>query len=177
MFAEYCSMPFEVEPVEVIDSFGESHGEALPLWERVYGACMKESLNLEPAEVIDSFGESHGEARILMSISKQSDAAFQTSDKGRHLASFADCNLPARPAPVYPDLAPREMEVETSYINGVLGLELAQADITRLLRRCVWACICARAPEISMPSRPLKPVFPPLIIVTAACRVRLLSLF
>ncbi len=27
MFAEYCSTPFEVEPVEVIDSFGESHGE------------------------------------------------------------------------------------------------------------------------------------------------------
>jgi hypothetical protein len=27
MFSEYCSTPFEVEPVEVIDSFGESHGE------------------------------------------------------------------------------------------------------------------------------------------------------
>lgn len=25
MFSEYCSAPFEVEPVEVIDSFGESH--------------------------------------------------------------------------------------------------------------------------------------------------------
>lgn len=25
MFSEYCSTPFEVEPVEVIDSFGESH--------------------------------------------------------------------------------------------------------------------------------------------------------
>lgn len=27
MFSEYCQVPFEVEPVEVIDSFGESHGE------------------------------------------------------------------------------------------------------------------------------------------------------
>jgi phenylalanyl-tRNA synthetase beta chain len=27
MFAEYCSTPYVVEPVEVIDSFGESHGE------------------------------------------------------------------------------------------------------------------------------------------------------
>ena len=26
MFSEYCAVPFEVEPVEVIDSFGESHG-------------------------------------------------------------------------------------------------------------------------------------------------------
>jgi phenylalanyl-tRNA synthetase beta chain len=27
MFSEYCSAPYVVEPVEVIDSFGESHGE------------------------------------------------------------------------------------------------------------------------------------------------------
>lgn len=27
MFSEYCSTPFEVEPVEVIDAFGQSHGE------------------------------------------------------------------------------------------------------------------------------------------------------
>jgi hypothetical protein len=27
MFSEYCSSPYVVEPVEVIDSFGESHGE------------------------------------------------------------------------------------------------------------------------------------------------------
>jgi hypothetical protein len=27
MFSEYCAVPFEIEPVEVIDSFGESHGE------------------------------------------------------------------------------------------------------------------------------------------------------
>jgi hypothetical protein len=27
MFTEYCTVPFEVEPVEVLDSFGESHGE------------------------------------------------------------------------------------------------------------------------------------------------------
>lgn len=26
MFSQYCSTPFEVEPVEVIDAFGESHG-------------------------------------------------------------------------------------------------------------------------------------------------------
>ena len=26
MFSEYCSTPFEVEPVEVIDAFGQSHG-------------------------------------------------------------------------------------------------------------------------------------------------------
>ncbi len=27
MFSEYCSKPFEIEPVEVVDSFGQSHGE------------------------------------------------------------------------------------------------------------------------------------------------------
>jgi phenylalanyl-tRNA synthetase beta chain len=27
MISEYCSTAFEVEPVEVIDSFGDSHGE------------------------------------------------------------------------------------------------------------------------------------------------------
>lgn len=27
MFSEYCSTPFEVEPVEVVDAFGHSHGE------------------------------------------------------------------------------------------------------------------------------------------------------
>jgi phenylalanyl-tRNA synthetase beta chain len=27
MFSEYCSQPYVVEPVEVIDSFGESHGK------------------------------------------------------------------------------------------------------------------------------------------------------
>ena len=27
MFSEYCSTPFEIEPVEVVDSFGQSHGE------------------------------------------------------------------------------------------------------------------------------------------------------
>ena len=26
MFSEYCSHPFEVEPVEVVDSLGVSHG-------------------------------------------------------------------------------------------------------------------------------------------------------
>lgn len=34
MFSEYCAVPFEVEPVEVIDSFGESHGET---WWHTYG--------------------------------------------------------------------------------------------------------------------------------------------
>ncbi len=29
MFSEYCSTPFEIEPVEVIDSFGQSHGNQL----------------------------------------------------------------------------------------------------------------------------------------------------
>lgn len=60
MFSEYCATPFEVEPVEVVDAFGESH--------------------------------------------------------------------------VYPDLAPREMEVDAGHINGVLGLDLAAADVARLLR-------------------------------------------
>jgi hypothetical protein len=32
MFSQYCKVPFEVEPVEVIDSFGESHG-GLHDWE------------------------------------------------------------------------------------------------------------------------------------------------
>ena len=27
MFSEYCSQPFEVEPVEVVDASGISHGE------------------------------------------------------------------------------------------------------------------------------------------------------
>ncbi len=27
MFSEYCSTPFEVEPVEVVDSFGQAQGE------------------------------------------------------------------------------------------------------------------------------------------------------
>ncbi len=31
MFSEYCSEPYTVEPVEVIDSFGESHGECVVL--------------------------------------------------------------------------------------------------------------------------------------------------
>lgn len=35
MFSEYCSTPFEVEPVEVIDSFGESHGKGVK-----GGGCM-----------------------------------------------------------------------------------------------------------------------------------------
>ncbi len=26
MFSEYCSTKFEVEPVEVVDAFGQSHG-------------------------------------------------------------------------------------------------------------------------------------------------------
>ena len=26
MFSEHCARPFEVEPVEVVDAFGESHG-------------------------------------------------------------------------------------------------------------------------------------------------------
>lgn len=30
MFSEYCSTPFEIEPVEVVDSFGQAHGEQLP---------------------------------------------------------------------------------------------------------------------------------------------------
>ena len=27
MFSEYCSTPFEIEPVEVVDSFGQAHGK------------------------------------------------------------------------------------------------------------------------------------------------------
>lgn len=27
MFSEYCTTPYEIEPVEVIDAFGDSHGE------------------------------------------------------------------------------------------------------------------------------------------------------
>ena len=27
MFSEYCEQPFEVEPVEVVDAFGNTHGE------------------------------------------------------------------------------------------------------------------------------------------------------
>ena len=27
MFSEYCSKPFEIEPVEVVDAFGDSQGE------------------------------------------------------------------------------------------------------------------------------------------------------
>ncbi len=27
MFSEYCAVPFEVEPVEVVDAFGATHGE------------------------------------------------------------------------------------------------------------------------------------------------------
>lgn len=60
MFSRYCSTPYEVEPVEVIDSFGESR--------------------------------------------------------------------------VYPDLSPRELEVESSYVNGALGLDLGQEEMGRLLR-------------------------------------------
>ncbi len=26
MFSEYCEVPYEVEPVEVVDAFGKSHG-------------------------------------------------------------------------------------------------------------------------------------------------------
>lgn len=38
MFAEYCSEPFEVEPVQVVDSFGEVHGECLSVcWKRGRG--------------------------------------------------------------------------------------------------------------------------------------------
>lgn len=66
MFAEYCESPFEVEPVEVVDAFGESH--------------------------------------------------------------------------VYPDLSPREMEVDAAHVNGVLGLDLAPADIARLLRSMQLEC-------------------------------------
>lgn len=43
---------------------------------------------------------------------------------------------PPVPRPVYPDLSSREMEVEASYINGVLGLQLAPGAISELLRRC-----------------------------------------
>lgn len=28
MFSEYCKQPFEVEPVEVVDAFGSSQGDA-----------------------------------------------------------------------------------------------------------------------------------------------------
>jgi len=31
MFSQYCTAPFEVEPVEVVDAFGESHGASSPL--------------------------------------------------------------------------------------------------------------------------------------------------
>ena len=29
MFCEYCSTPFDIEPVEVMDPFGQSHGKHL----------------------------------------------------------------------------------------------------------------------------------------------------
>lgn len=61
MFAEYCAAPYEVEPVEVEDSFGELR--------------------------------------------------------------------------VYPDLAPRAMEVPTAAINSMLGLQMPAADMATLLRR------------------------------------------
>ena len=37
MFSEYCSTPYEIEPVEVIDSFGESHGEGAILFWAAWG--------------------------------------------------------------------------------------------------------------------------------------------
>ncbi|WIA12159.1 hypothetical protein OEZ85_012231 [Tetradesmus obliquus] len=60
MFAEYCAQPYVVEPVEVIDSFGESH--------------------------------------------------------------------------VYPDLAPRQIDVPLEYINSRLGLQLEPSTVAKLLR-------------------------------------------
>jgi phenylalanyl-tRNA synthetase beta chain len=60
MFAGYCAAPYEVEPVEVIDSFGESH--------------------------------------------------------------------------VYPDLAPRALDVDVAYVNGHLGLDLDAPALCGLLR-------------------------------------------
>eukprot|EP00879_Flechtneria_rotunda_P032053 GHRR01035203.1.p1 GENE.GHRR01035203.1~~GHRR01035203.1.p1 ORF type:complete len:572 (+),score=172.97 GHRR01035203.1:80-1795(+) len=60
MFSEYCTDAFAVEPVEVIDSFGESH--------------------------------------------------------------------------VYPDLAPRQLEVPLDYINNSLGLSLSAAEVSKLLQ-------------------------------------------
>ena len=40
MFSEYCSTPFEIEPVEVVDSFGQSHGEVI-LFHTSHKHCSK----------------------------------------------------------------------------------------------------------------------------------------
>ncbi|KAF6250796.1 phenylalanyl-tRNA synthetase [Scenedesmus sp. NREL 46B-D3] len=60
MFSEFCSQPYVVEPVEVLDSFGDSH--------------------------------------------------------------------------VYPDLAPRQIDVPLDYINSCLGLQLEASAVAKLLR-------------------------------------------
>ena len=43
MFSEYCSTPFEVEPVEVVDAFGKSHGALIPLSSQIWDPCCAHS--------------------------------------------------------------------------------------------------------------------------------------
>lgn len=37
MFSQYTATPFEIEPVQIIDSFGQSHGKREALYLTVFG--------------------------------------------------------------------------------------------------------------------------------------------
>lgn len=55
MFSEYCAVPYEIEPVEVVDAFGKSTGAWRGVrlgvwgWGAGPGACATRSLNAHPS--------------------------------------------------------------------------------------------------------------------------------
>jgi phenylalanyl-tRNA synthetase beta subunit len=49
MFAEYCAAPFEVEPVEVLDAFGKSHGASEGV--QIHASGMETGCRPRPARV------------------------------------------------------------------------------------------------------------------------------
>ncbi|KAI8464212.1 MAG: hypothetical protein J3K34DRAFT_441251 [Monoraphidium minutum] len=150
MFSEYCAVPFEVEPVEVIDSFGESH---------VYPDLSCREMEVELAEINGVLGLGLGEDQICGLLrSMQLDAQPSASCSGRlavrvpptrsdvlHACDVVEDVAIAHGYNNVPTHVPSTYtpgrELPLNQLNELLRGEVAAAGYTEVL---TWA-LCARA--------------------------------
>eukprot|EP00878_Enallax_costatus_P014727 GHUV01015410.1.p1 GENE.GHUV01015410.1~~GHUV01015410.1.p1 ORF type:complete len:429 (+),score=134.65 GHUV01015410.1:294-1580(+) len=154
MFSEYCQTPFEVEPVEVIDSFGESH---------VYPDLAPHQLDVSLDYINNSLGLSLPAAEIcklLCSMQLDAAPAAEAADGGNMQLTVRvpitrsdilhPCDVMEDVAIAYgynnlskqiPTTVTQGRELPLNQLTELLRQEVAMAGYTEIL---TWA-LCSRS--------------------------------
>ena len=152
MFSEYCSTPFEVEPVEVVDASGESQSACLAL---------RHNVHVEPLAVQSDHQQcNHQTSRGIGSDASCTNNPELDSLKAEyglqtlrlHLQDqihvmYADRTLLL--TAVYPQLSSREMEVSVRQVCGYIGIKLDASQV-----RPPHSCTMVRALSFAEARRP-----------------------